>query len=104
MTIDLGGIHAVLKHIPSPHTDDSTVICIPEEKTIFLGDASSGIISSDADLITGGIYHEEDLSAYIREISSFGAEIAISSHSGAESMEDELGYLNRKLAEIRRGQ
>ncbi len=104
LTIDLGGIHAVLKHIPSPHTDDSTVICIPEEKTIFLGDASSGIITSDADLITGGIYHEEDLSAYIREISSFGAEIAISSHSGAGSMEDELGYLNRKLAEIRRGQ
>ena len=101
MTIDLGGIHAVLKHIRSPHSDDSTVIFIPEEKTIFLGDASSGIISSDADLITGGIYHEEDLSAYIREISSFGAEIAVNSHSGADSMESELEYLKGKLAEIR---
>lgn len=101
MTIDLGEIHAVLKHIRSPHSDDSTVIFIPEEKTIFLGDASSGIISSDADLITGGIYHEEDLSAYIREISSFGAEIAVNSHSGADSMESELEYLKGKLAEIR---
>ena len=101
MTIDLGGIHAVLKHIRSPHSDDSTVIFIPEEKTIFLGDASSGIISSDADLITGGIYREEDLSAYIREISSFGAEIAVNSHSGADSMESELEYLSGKLAEIR---
>ena len=96
MTIDLGETHAVLKHIRSPHSDDSTVIFIPEEKTIFLGDASSGIISSDADLITGGIYHEEDLSAYIREISSFGAEIAVNSHSGADSMESELEYLKGK--------
>lgn len=42
MEINLGSVHAVLQHVPSPHTDDSVVILIPEDRTLFFGDAFSG--------------------------------------------------------------
>ncbi len=42
LTLDLDGIHAEISHIPSPHTDDGTVILIKEEKVLFIGDAISG--------------------------------------------------------------
>ena len=42
MTIDLGGITCELRRVKSPHTDDSTIIYIPEEKTLFLGDSLYG--------------------------------------------------------------
>ncbi|MDE0582261.1 MBL fold metallo-hydrolase [Planococcus sp. A6] len=56
MTIDLGGITCELRHITSPHTDDSTIIYIPEEKTMFLGDSlygkrSDGFNSFDDEII-----------------------------------------------------
>ncbi len=42
MEMDLGGIHAQMIHVPSPHEDDCTVILIPEEKVLILGDAPCG--------------------------------------------------------------
>jgi len=45
LTIDLGGVTCLIKEIMSPHTDDSTIIFVPEEKTMFLGDCVYGYIS-----------------------------------------------------------
>ena len=42
LTIDLGGVHACLFEAPSAHTDDSTLVYVPEEKTLFFGDAICG--------------------------------------------------------------
>jgi glyoxylase-like metal-dependent hydrolase (beta-lactamase superfamily II) len=42
MIIDLGDITCELRYVASPHTDDSTIIYIPEEKTLFLGDSLYG--------------------------------------------------------------
>lgn len=42
LTLNLGGLHAELFHIPSPHTDDGTAILINEEKVLFIGDSISG--------------------------------------------------------------
>ncbi|WP_313894418.1 MBL fold metallo-hydrolase [Psychrobacillus sp.] len=42
LKIDLGGITCELRQIVSPHTDDSTILYIPEEKTLFLGDCVYG--------------------------------------------------------------
>lgn len=40
--IDLGGITCIVKEIGGDHTDDSSVIYIPEEKVLFLGDCIYG--------------------------------------------------------------
>ncbi|MGE8205403.1 MBL fold metallo-hydrolase [Heyndrickxia sp. NPDC080065] len=38
MSINLGGVTAVIEHVGGDHADDCTVIYIPEEKVLFLGD------------------------------------------------------------------
>lgn len=42
MTIDLGGRVAKLIHIGGPHSDDSTVVYLPNERMLFAGDVHSG--------------------------------------------------------------
>ncbi|MCM3040638.1 MBL fold metallo-hydrolase [Paenibacillus motobuensis] len=39
LTLDLGNKVCILERMRSTHTDDSTVVYIPDEKTIFLGDS-----------------------------------------------------------------
>ena len=39
LTLDLGGVHVILKHVGGDHAGDSVVAYIPEEKVLFLGDA-----------------------------------------------------------------
>lgn len=40
MTIDLGDIHCLIKKVGGDHSADSTVVYIPEEKVLFLGDCT----------------------------------------------------------------
>jgi len=40
--IDAGGLSIKIFEVPSPHTDDCCLIYIQEEKTLFIGDATSG--------------------------------------------------------------
>lgn len=40
--LDLGGIHARIMPAVSPHTDDSLLILIPEDRVLFVGDAALG--------------------------------------------------------------
>ena len=42
MTLDLGGVHVKLFEAEAPHTDDSTLVYVPEEKVLFLGDSTCG--------------------------------------------------------------
>lgn len=39
VTLDLGGVHVLLKHVGGDHAADAVVAYIPEEKVLFLGDA-----------------------------------------------------------------
>lgn len=39
LTLDLGGVHVMLKHVGGDHSPDAVVAYIPEEKVLFLGDA-----------------------------------------------------------------
>lgn len=39
LTLDLGGVTAVLHHFPSDHSDDATSIFIKEDRVLLLGDA-----------------------------------------------------------------
>ena len=39
LTLDLGGVHVILKHVGGDHAADSVVAYIPEERVLFLGDA-----------------------------------------------------------------
>ncbi|MBQ9424947.1 MAG: MBL fold metallo-hydrolase [Erysipelotrichaceae bacterium] len=42
LNIDCGGVTVVAFEAVSPHTSDATLIHIPEEKVLFIGDSTSG--------------------------------------------------------------
>ena len=46
MGLDPGGVQVRLLRSISPHTDDSTLVLIPEERFLFFGDAISGVFPS----------------------------------------------------------
>lgn len=37
-TMDLGGAHAVIRHVGGDHARDSSVVYVPEDRVLFLGD------------------------------------------------------------------
>ncbi len=43
MTIDAGNVHISLSETVSPHTDDSVLVYVQEEKALFLGDSLCGV-------------------------------------------------------------
>ena len=100
LMIDAGGIAVELFQVPSPHTDDSTLVFIPSEGVLFIGDASSGEILSDKDLESGGRYEKRALEAFISALKDIGAETVIHSHAAPVSAEEEISYLEGILAEF----
>lgn len=43
MDLDLGGISVRLFQSISPHTDDTTLVYLPEKRFLFVGDSISGV-------------------------------------------------------------
>jgi glyoxylase-like metal-dependent hydrolase (beta-lactamase superfamily II) len=58
LKIDLGGITCIIRQIESPHTDDSTIIYVPEENTLFLGDCVYGRTKN-------GKFYLDDISLFL---------------------------------------
>lgn len=75
LTIDLGNKVCILERIKSTHTDDSTVIYIPDEKVIFLGDSAYG-------KTTNSLFHYKQslLLPMIEDISKYNAEMFLLGH------------------------
>jgi glyoxylase-like metal-dependent hydrolase (beta-lactamase superfamily II) len=75
LTIDLGNKVCILEKIKSTHTDDSTIIYIPDEKVIFLGDCAYGTT-------TNSLFHYKQsmLLPMIKDIQKFDAEMFLLGH------------------------
>ena len=86
MVFDAGGLRVELFEAVSPHTDDATLIHIPSERTVFYGDAMSGVFptwipdlellkqfrdtiaSIDADTFIGGHWEPFTKEELLREL------------------------------------
>ncbi len=73
--IDLGGIKCIVKAVGGGHTEDSSVIYVPKEKVIFLGDCVYGTRYNGE---YG--YTQEKLLPMIDEIEKFEADYFIIAH------------------------
>ena len=75
LTIDLGNKVCILATIKSTHTDDSTIVYIPDEKVIFLGDAAYGTT-------TNSLHHFKQslLLPMIQDIQKYDAEFFLLGH------------------------
>ncbi|MBQ4252762.1 MAG: MBL fold metallo-hydrolase [Erysipelotrichaceae bacterium] len=43
LMIDAGGLPVIIYETDSPHTDDATLVYLPEDRVVFFGDAISGV-------------------------------------------------------------
>ena len=87
LTLDLGQLTARIFHTVSPHSEDSTCIYIPEEKILFLGDATS------EDFFNNGYMDRAKLARLIDTILATDCALCVLSHCEPLPKADLLAYL-----------
>lgn len=87
VVLNLGELTAVIFHAESPHSDDTICVYIPEEKVLFLGDATS------EDFFNGGYMDKEKLNSLIYMIEKTDCEYCILSHCEPLKKDELLVYL-----------
>lgn len=85
--MNLGGVTARMFHCEAPHTPDTTLIYIPEDKVLFLGDAPLG------DFSNGGRVDRDKLAALIETVQQIDCIYVLSGHSGLMQKDDLLNAL-----------
>lgn len=93
--IDLGGITCELLPIINPHSEDLVAIYIPEEKIIFLGDASGGDHYHNQ-----GRYDKGRLLSFIDFIDAMDFDTCVEGHDNAISKEQLLLYMQEELDKL----
>lgn len=87
LTINLGGVTARIFHVESPHSEDTVLIYVPEEKILFLGDSTSEDFFNDS-------YMDRDkLDKLINLIESTDCKYCILGHAEPLTKEELLYYL-----------
>lgn len=87
LTLNLGGMTAKIFHSVSPHSEDSVLIYIPEERVLFLGDSTS------EDFFNGGYMDKNRLKTLINTIESIDCQYCVLSHTDPLTKSDLLHYL-----------
>lgn len=95
LTIDLGGVHAQLLHLENSHADDCSIIYLPEEKLVFLGDITCDDLHHDPRCI-----HKARFDALRSALTQLDFTRAIDGHWHLVSTKEEvLASLDENLAE-----
>ena len=104
--IDLGGINVRLIHISGPHSRDSVVLFIPEERILFLGDSHGKDLYTypwHFDINEEDKFMEEiekipydliEKERYMEELKSLDFSIAIPGHSESIGREELFSLLS----------
>ena len=89
LEIDLGGINCIIENIGGCHSADSSLIYIPDEKTMFLGD------SICEDIYSGEWSYDIDrLIPMIDKIKKYETINYVTSHNEPENKEEIWSFLN----------
>ena len=91
LTINLGGMTAEIFHTESPHSQDTVLIYIPEERVLFLGD------SICEDFFNNGYMDYAKLNMLINVIESTDSHYLLLSHEEPMTKSDLLKYLKRLI-------
>lgn len=91
--IDLGNKVCVLERIRSTHTDDSTIVYIPDEKVIFLGDCVYGTT-------TDSIFHYKasHLLPMMEDIQKYDANHFLLGHESICDLEEMNSFWNELIS------
>jgi len=88
VTLNLGNITAWVFHTVSPHSEDTTCIYIPEEKTLFLGDSTS------EDFFNNNYMDKTKLDRLTQTIYAIDCEYCVLSHCQPLKKSELLAYLD----------
>lgn len=90
LQIDLGGVTCLVKEINNPHRNDGTIVYVPEEKTLFLGDSAYGCIKDGKNC-----YDRQKLISMMREVKGYDADYYLCSHESICDKEEIHWYFNK---------
>jgi glyoxylase-like metal-dependent hydrolase (beta-lactamase superfamily II) len=95
LKLNLGGIYCEIIEVEAPHSDDSVLIYIPEEETIFVGDADCGDYYNN-----NGNYDKDKLQKYIELIKGLDFNTCMLGHDMPGKREEVLDYLDSELEKL----
>lgn len=90
MEVDLGGLTCILKSVEGSHTDDSTIVYIPEEKVMFVGDCIYGRMFNEK---FG--YDGESMFKMIDIIEGYETEYYVAAHENICDRKEMVKYWNQ---------
>lgn len=106
LTLDLGGLHCRLLLIGGPHSRDSVVCHIPEEKILFLGDSAGADLyetlwnytpQTKGEEIDSLPYDPDRLRPYLRRLRAMDFETAVRGHGEPVSKTELIAELSKAL-------
>ena len=92
VVLDLGGIHCEIMATKAPHSEDSVLIYIPDEKTIFIGDADCEDYYDN-----NGQYDKDKLQAFIELIKGIEFNTYVLGHDEPQTKHEVITYLTDEL-------
>lgn len=90
LEIDLGGITCLIKEMVNPHRADGTIVYVPQEKTLFLGDAVYGYLNKGKNC-----YNKKGMLSMMAEVMSFDANYYLCSHESICIKEEMKWYFDK---------
>jgi glyoxylase-like metal-dependent hydrolase (beta-lactamase superfamily II) len=95
LALDLGGVHCELKRIGGTHSEDSVSIYVPEEQTLFIGDADC-----EDHYYNNGKYNKSKLIELIDYLKRVEFDFYILGHDEPLRKGEVIKYLNEELAKL----
>jgi glyoxylase-like metal-dependent hydrolase (beta-lactamase superfamily II) len=95
MKIDLDSISCEIIEAEAPHSRDSVLIYVPEEKTIFVGDANCEDFYENS-----GNYDKDKLNAYIELIKQIDFNTYVWGHDVPQTRDSIIKYLTEELEKL----
>ena len=89
LEINLGGVTCLIKEIINTHREDGTILYIPEEKTLFLGDAAYGCTKNGH-----SYYDREKTISMMKEINNYETDYYLLSHESICIKDEMVSYFN----------
>lgn len=96
LKLDLGGITCEITEVTAPHSEDSVLVYVPEERTIFVGDADC-----EDHYNNHGKYDKYKLEKYIEVIKGSDFDTYVLGHVEPDNKEGALKYLEGELEKIK---
>lgn len=94
LELNLGGINVILKHVIAPHSEDSVIIYVPEEKVVFIGDAYS------KDYYDNFKYDPLKIKNFADTLDNLEFNTCFPGHSAPLKKDEIIGFLNSQYDQI----